>query len=447
MNKIKTNILVLIFLLLLQHSIRGQTEDGKPFGLLDSFEIDASILENVTKKTTVQIDISLLQAKLLEATEENIGVGRNIGNETPIIIDLPMPENCTKPFEVRKSSIMDKAFAKRYPLIKSYSLLSTEEETTYGRLTFSHLGIHATILSRNGTIGIFPVQNSKNNTSHEITIGGLHEGDWICGLEEDPKSKMWQDHYARQKQKSFGFTSGNEVRTYRLAAIVTGEFYEDNLDATNGSANDDADVIAVLTSVMDGVQVFFDRDVAVRFNLLTPVLYDDSGTDPFIPDQTGGDSRTIQARTQISANFNINDYDIGHVFHRHASGDGWSSGGVAGLGVVCNDFISNGGPQKARGWSGSFNNQTSGFIGLTAHEIGHQFDASHTFNGTGSSCTSNISSSSSYEIASGVTIMAYVGICSAAQNIPISGTAHEYFHTHSLTQMINYINVSGTCAA
>ncbi|MFK7908278.1 MAG: reprolysin-like metallopeptidase, partial [Chitinophagales bacterium] len=403
-------------------------------------------MSSQAKSKLVRIDLPSLQEELSLAVLETF-----LDPVPSVIIDIPMPHNCTVPFEVVESPIMDAKFAKAYPFIKTYSIVSIENKTTYGRLTSSHLGIHATIFSLDGTITIFPVQNSSDKTSHYINQNGYRTME-ACGMEEELTAEDWKAHHKRQLQlklqKSFGYTSGDEVHTYRLATIATGEFHEVNLDATNGSANDDDDVLAVITSIVNGIQVFFDRDVAVRFNLLTPVLYDDHTTDPFTPDtDAGADSRTLQARKQIDASFDVGDYDIGHIFHNTSTVAGWSSGGVAGLGVVCDDFVFDGGPQKARGWSGSSDNQTDSFIGLAAHEFGHQFDAAHTFNGTGGSCSSNISSSDSYEIGSGVTIMAYVGICSAAQNIPISGTAHDYFHTHSLTQIINYINVSGSCVA
>ena len=133
----------------------------------------------------------------------------------------------------------------------------------------------------------------------------------------------------------------------------------------------------------------------------------------------------------------------------------FAGGGIAGLGVLCSTSTTFGvdligvscptggctGFSKALGWSGSFNNTNNGWYQLAAHEFGHMFDAPHTFNGSGSNCNSgNISSSTSYEIASGTTIMSYNGICGAGQNIPANGTADNYFHAHSLERMINELN-------
>ncbi|MEM6699349.1 MAG: M12 family metallo-peptidase, partial [Bacteroidota bacterium] len=182
-------------------------------------------------------------------------------------------------------------------------------------------------------------------------------------------------------------------------------------------------------------------------------IYDDPATDPSTPDGAGGDHRVNQAAEVIAMNFAENTYDVGQVFHNSSAGGGWSGGGVAGIGVACNagTFFSTSssyedtddgltGSNKAAAWSGSFNNTGNGWIQLSAHELGHQFNAAHTFNGSGSSCFGgNAPQNDAYEIASGTTLMSYNGLCGAGQNIPDGGEDDNYFHSSSINRMINYI--------
>lgn len=245
-------------------------------------------------------------------------------------------------------------------------------------------------------------------------------------------------------------TNGTTRRTFRLAIVTTGEFTANN----GGTAISAA---AVVTASVNAIQAIYDRELSVRFTLLTPVTYTNAATDPFTSDNAmpAGDSRPNQAAEVVNINFTSSTYDIGHVLH-NSTGNNWSGGGVAGLGVVCStgtffatsSGINSGNPNepdglsgfdRAAGWSGSSNNTSNGWYGLFAHEMGHMFNMPHTFNGTGGSCTSNISSTTAYEIGSGNSLMSYNGICSAAQNIPDGGTADDYFHANSLDRAVTFM--------
>jgi gliding motility-associated-like protein len=235
------------------------------------------------------------------------------------------------------------------------------------------------------------------------------------------------------------FTNAGTRRSFSLAIVCTGEFYQAN-------GNSDNPVIDAIVGTVNGLNVIYENELSVKLVPLQPFLYSNPATDPFIPDNAGGDGRTVQASNVVDMHFNLNSYDIGHVFHRHQDGDDWSNGGVAYLGVVCENGFQSGGPLKAGGWSGAFNNVGNGWISLAAHEFGHMFSATHTFNGEGESCDDAISETSAYEIGSGTTIMSYQGICAPAQNIPGEGEFNNYFHVHSLSQMIGYLNVFADCA-
>ena len=83
---------------------------------------------------------------------------------------------------------------------------------------------------------------------------------------------------------------------------------------------------------------------------------------------------------------------------------------------------------------------------MAAHEFGHQFDATHTFNGDGDNCEEgNHSISTAYEIGSGTTIMSYQGICAPEYNIPSMGVLDNYFHSNSLERMVLFMESDGIC--
>ena len=343
-------------------------------------------------------------------------------------------------FDAIENHTMSAEYKSNFPELRSYTLQSG---TIRARATSYPGGLYLTMYTKQGVVSIYPDHNAQGQ--HRIDYGKVnhhphqHHGEMCSqhGSGEMPKLDP-----IRMKQLEADVTNGTELRTYRMAIVGTGEYWE-----ANGSTT--LSVNANVVSTVDAFNEIYGRDIAVNFSIVAnPRLYSNPGTDPFTPDGLGGAPRPSQAGLVVESNFAASRFDIGHVFHRHENGDGWSNGGVAQLASVCRDNTdATGGIFKARGWSGAFSNVGVGWINLAAHEVGHMFNCPHTFNGGGESCEDAISLSTAYEIASGTTIMSYNGICVDGQNIPSSGEADNYFHANSLLRMISFIHDVGDCAA
>ncbi|MBP7273687.1 MAG: proprotein convertase P-domain-containing protein, partial [Saprospiraceae bacterium] len=179
----------------------------------------------------------------------------------------------------------------------------------------------------------------------------------------------------------------------------------------------------------------YETELATRLTLVATelnVVFTNAGSDPF----TGNNNANTlinESQTVIDMNIGTANYDIGHTFST-------GGGGLAQLGCVC-------GSSKARGITGSGNPVGDAYdIDYVAHEMGHQFGGSHTFNGDAGNCSGNRSASSAYEVGSGSTIQAYAGICGSNGNQDLQDHSDAYFHIRSLEQMMTFIQGGGNCA-
>ena len=337
------------------------------------------------------------------------------------IISLPMPDGSLQQFYISRSSIMAKGLQDKFPKIQTYAGIGIDDIYATLRFDWTPHGFHAMVLSPSGTVFIDPYARQQ-----QVVYSSYYKTDFqaigkqmICAFQG--KGINISGQHTMESKASFGDC---QLRSYRLALAATGEYTQFH----GGSV---PDALAAMVTTMNRVNGVYQRDLGVQMELIANnqlLIYTDGSSDPY----SNGNASTMLNQNQNNINNVIGaaNYDIGHVF-------GTNSGGVAGFGVVCSNN------SKARGVTGGSSPIGDPFdIDYVAHEIGHQFGASHTFNGTASSCSGNGSSSSAFEPGSGSTIMAYAGICG---NQNVQSNSDAYFHARSLEQISNFIS-STSCA-
>ncbi|HEX9766951.1 MAG TPA: M12 family metallo-peptidase, partial [Nitriliruptorales bacterium] len=149
------------------------------------------------------------------------------------------------------------------------------------------------------------------------------------------------------------------VRICEIACDADFEFYQ-----SKGSSV--ANVQADIENILNGVENIYSSDVEVLYQITTIVVRTNS-SDPYTTASPGG----LLDEFQIEWNQNQNGVqrDVAHLFTgRNLSG---STIGIASLGVICT--INNAYGLSQSNFSGSFTFR----VGLTAHELGHNWSAFH----------------------------------------------------------------------
>ncbi|MBL7766578.1 MAG: T9SS type A sorting domain-containing protein [Chitinophagaceae bacterium] len=339
------------------------------------------------------------------------------------LISLPTPDGGVMNFRIFEVPMMEPALAAKYPQIKTYTAVNVENTGITAKIDFTVFGFHAMIMNGEQTYFIDPYSNLNDEWyvvyyKHHYAKGlndRMH-----CGAEDEHEliAVDRQIELSGQTITPNSYkTNGTNKRTYRLALACTMEYST----AVGGATPTKASVLSAMVTSMNRVNGVFEKDFSMHANLVAnndTLIFLPGGTDPYT--NNNGGTMLGQNQTTVNARIGSANYDYGHVFST-------GGGGIASLGCVCNNN------SKAQGVTGSSNPVGDPYdIDYVAHEMGHQFGGSHTFNSVTGSCNGNRSSSSAFEIGSATTIQGYAGICGSDDIQPHSD---DYYHIRSLEQM------------
>ena len=379
-------------------------------------DIDEAIVLNKDREIipqkyrTLLLDTEELKKVLAEAPLEF----SKESETTEVILELPLPEGKFGLFRILESPVMETGLAVKYPGLKTYLGESLTKGIYNARFDFTPTGFHAMIRTKNGTVYIDPY--SREDITTYISY---YKRDYLPG-ESDKfvcKTEDVMTEEIRNQIVSKDYVVGEELRVYRLALAATGEYTIFHGGTVQAGMN-------AVVIVVNRVNMIFENDVAIRLVLVANndiLIYTDPENDPY----TDNDEYEMMDENQsnLDAVIGNGNYDIGHVF-------GIQGGSVAQGWVVCQAGL------KARGVTEL--SEPSGdpfYVDHVAHEIGHQFGASHSFNGNEAACNDAGISETAYEPGSGSTIMSYSGMC-GTQNIQTN--SDDYFHGISQGEIISY---------
>jgi subtilisin-like proprotein convertase family protein len=329
-----------------------------------------------------------------------------------LVLEIPMTNGKLEKFKVFESPVMQPGISARYPNIKTYKAYQVNNKSTQMRFSVAPNGFHAAIHEADGEKYIDPYSN-KNLLDYIVydvkdDQPELYKDVDLCGVNDEGRPTRGQ---FMPNLRSAGEV---EMRVYKVAMACTGSW-----GAKRGTKEA---CLADMNTMLNRMNLMYEKDMAMRFILIDnndKLIFTDPATDRY-DEPNAGFTILPQNTSVLNSIISASSYDVGHVLATCNDIGGVAQGGSAcqnnkGAGVTCHN-------------NESLNNIVTRVM---AHEVGHQFDASHTWN----ICTEYATQRApnvAFEPGSGTTVMSYAGACSTDN---VAGDNDDYFHVGSLVQM------------
>lgn len=337
------------------------------------------------------------------------------GKDHSVIMPLP---NGTTRFEISRSGLMSAELQRKFPSIRTYVGTNPDDPSMMLRFDLTSQGFHGMILSHQGTVYIDPQNTGKRYRSYYKKRAHKAKRYHSCLLDNTREKEKEPHTFSKSTGATRVISLGSKLRKYRLAVTASGEYTAFHQGTVPGA-------LEAIVTTMNRVVGIFERELAITMELVDntdQLIYTNALTDPYTITSTSNFKSQVQATIDdVIGNSN---YDIGHGFSTGMAGQ-------AEIGGVCRPNL------KAQGVTGLDHPAGDPFdVDFVAHEIGHQFGATHTFNGNAGQCApSSRSAETAYEPGSGTTIMGYAGTCISQD---IQSNSNDYFHSASLEQITTF---------
>ena len=386
-------------------------------GLMGTTGLAASEWNTVAAKATAADGYEVRASQYRIATVPADYFAGLLGGEHRLT--LPLPDGKEVTFSLQPYDLLPADLAAKYPGIRTFKGHDEANPVETGRVDLGPQGFHAMFSHQGRMVFVDPLRNGEGYAVY-------YQQDAHSRLEEEADRVIGSKASKLARQV---LVDGNERKRYVIAISAAGEYTQYHGGTVEAG-------LGAITTLLNRVNEVYQRDVAAEFQLASgndTIIFTDAATDPFNNDDGDIDANvTVQQNAQTQAGTKLGAFDIGHVVNT-------GGGGLAGLGVLCT-------ADKSAGMTGSSNPVGDAFfIDYVAHEIGHQFGADHTFNGTTGSCGGgNREASQAWEPGSGSSIMAYAGICGEEN---LQANSLPYFHSKSIEQMRAHMATVASCGS
>jgi len=370
----------------------------------------------------LRMDEALLAATLDRARSTG---GASRAPQESVTLTLPAPDGRFVTVVFQERPVMAAELAARYPEIRTFTGYVADDPTTTVAFDWTPLGFHAQVLAGEGPWYVDPYIPGESYASYykRDYRPDKRFTDYPALVNPESTSPAGRTPMETTPPKS------DRIRTYRLALGCTAEYARYQC---GGACADKNKPLAAMVTTISRVNQIYRRELAIEFNLVNgndKLIFLDPLTAPF----TDGNTNRLLEQSQKVIDREIGDknYDLGHVVST-------SSGGVSMLGAVCRSGV------KAMAITGLNEPKGDAYdVDFVCHEMGHQFNADHTYNGKLGLCTADqYVPLMAYEPGSGTTIMSYSGQC---DDDSFQFFGEPTFHSGNFDQIQGYVAGMGNC--
>ncbi len=376
-------------------------------------------------KSALSIDESIfeLQTTNLQKTLEQLSTKKEV------LLSFPNTYDQFQEYRIWQTYVMHPKLASKFKNIKTYAGKATDGSNKTIRFTYSTItGIHGIIIDRQKKTSIQPISKSQHRFYNTIQEQSLYDS-FNCLTEEISKT------YSAPKDKSTVKSISKELKKYRLAISVAGEYSQFFLDGTEkNDLERKTKVLASIVTTINRINEIFKRDLGIVLELIPntdAVIFLNPKTDPYNYWFLGGNNYGSSLKSTLNQNPNIGvtAYDVGHLFQVEND----KHGNAGSVGNACID------EDKGKAYSVHTNPASEDMRLLAAHEMGHQFGAYHVQSSNRCRSGNDISE---VEPGSGSTIMSYAGICPPIVQTQMDG----YYNYVNIRDIQTYISTTASCA-
>ncbi|RRJ92421.1 T9SS C-terminal target domain-containing protein [Paenimyroides tangerinum] len=364
------------------------------------------------------VNLTELTSKLIIAPDDTTT------DSSTTYVNFPDGNGNISSFEIFKSQMLEPELAAQNPNIHNFTGINRKDPSNVIKISITPaFGMHIMGYNGEGTTYYVDTYTTDFNTYIFYKRSNIENSNksFKC-LVEDTEDHLTSDNQINSENQIL--STDSKFRRYRFAMACTTEYAAFHVNAAPNNVPQTTEaqkkqiVLAAMNVTINRLNSIYERDLSIRFVLVannTNIIFINS-------DNFANDDPEIlidQSQAVITNIIGTPNFDIGHTVS--------TEGGGLASPSPCDAS------SKASGITGVFFPVGDPFdIDYVAHEVGHQFWASHTYNNL---CFGNRNNATAVEPGSGTTIMAYAGIC--APNIQDNSDA--YFHQISIQEISEFL--------